>query len=255
MKNTKKITLKILAGVVAVALIVGMLFVTNSFVGNPISAMMANKAIKQYVDHNYSFLDLKLEKASFNFKYGAYMVRAESKTSVDTKFAIYYSAGKVQRDDYETYVLGMFNTLQRLSDEYSVIAKNIVAKELEYKNNTTMVMFDKDAYENINDILTLDMKFDKALPINAEVTLGLDLTDISLENIAKVLTQAHNAFINNSCYFSKYGLYAENDGMLAMVNGVTPADIESGELISLLKKAKDTDGGSGISVFIKGENK
>ncbi len=67
-KNTKKLTLKMLAGAVAVVLIVGMLFVTNAFVGNPISAMMANKAIKQYVNQNYSYLDLEIEKVSYNFK-------------------------------------------------------------------------------------------------------------------------------------------------------------------------------------------
>lgn len=255
MKNTKKIILKILAGVVAAVLIGGMLFVTNSFVGNPISAMMANKAIKQYVDQNYSFLDLEIEKASYNFKDASYMTRAESKTSIDTKFAIYYSNGKVQRDDYESYVLGMFNTLDRLSNEYSAVAKNIIAKELNYENNTTMVMYDKGQYEKPNKDLKLDMKFDKALPINAEVIMRLDLKDNSLEGIAKVLADAHKAFAGNGCNFNKYGMYAENGGMLVMVNGVTPADIESGELTSLLEKAKNNDSVSGISVFIKGENK
>jgi len=253
MKNTKKQILKILAGLVAVVLIFGMLFVTNAFIGNPISAMRANSAIKQYVDKNYSSLDLEIEKAKYNFKDTAYVARAKSKTSIDTKFSIYYYNGKVQRDDYASYVLGMFNTLQRLSDEYSYIAKDIIAKELGYENNTAMVMFDKD--EHVNDILELDMKFDKGLPINSEVLIRLDLDDNSLEGIAKVLTDSHEAFVDNDCNFNKYGLYAENDGMLVMVTGVTPSHIESGKLTNLLVEAKDNDGVNGISVFIKGESK
>jgi flagellar biosynthesis protein FliP len=116
MKNKDKPALKVLAGVVALILIGGMLFVTNAFVGNPISAMMANKAIKQYVDQNYSNLDLEIEKAKFDFKNAGYMAKAESKTSIDTKFAIYYSKDKVQRDDYVLFVLGIGNTIQRISD-------------------------------------------------------------------------------------------------------------------------------------------
>jgi hypothetical protein len=251
MKNINKLTLKILAGVVALVLIGGILFVTNAFVGNPISAMMANKDIEQYVDQNYSHLDLEIEKARYEFKNAGYMAKATSKTSIDTKFAIYYRDGKVQRDDYELYVLGKVNTLLRFSDEYSAIARNILAKELFYENNKTMVMYDKNAYENSNDIFELDMKFDKALPINAEVTLQIDLTDDSLEAIAKVLTNAHYAFTNNDCNFSTYSLSAENDGIQVTVYGVTPADIESGDLVSLLEKAKSNESVNGIGVYIK----
>lgn len=255
MQIVKRLILKVFAGMLALALICTMLFVMNAFIGNPISAMMADSSIKQYANQNYSFLDLEIEKASYNFKYGSYMAMAKSKTSIDTRFAIYYRDGKVQRDDYESYVLGMFNTLQRLSDEYSAVARRLIAAELGYENNTTMVMYDKGQYEKPDDVLELDMKFDKALPINAEVTIRLDLTDSSIPGISKVLTDVHKAFVDNGCNFSKYSLYAENGGMLVMVNGVTPADIESGELLNLLEKAKNSDNVNGISIYIKGESK
>jgi len=255
MKNSKKIILKILAGVVAVVLIGGMIFVTNAFVGNPISAMRANKAIKQYVNQNYSYLDLEIEKAKYDFKNAGYMVKAESKTSIDTKFTIYYSKGKVQRDDYELFVLGKFNTLQRFSDEYSVIAKGILANDLGYADNTTMVIYDKDEYENANDILELDMKFDKALPIKTDVIIQLDIADSSIEAIAKIFVDAHKAFEGNDCNFSTYGMFAENDGIAVMVYGVTPAHIESGDLASLLEQAKNNEGANSIGIHIKGARK
>lgn len=255
MQDTKIRTLKILAGSVALILIGGILFVTNAFVGNPISARIADRTIKDYVRKNYSFLDLELEKSSYNFKDGSYAAKAWSKTSIDTKFHIYYRDGKVERDDYEDYVLGKYNTLRRLEDEYSFIAKRIIAKEMGFEDNTTMVMYHKENHENADDILELDMKFDKTLPIDAEVTLRLDLADNSLESIAKILTDAHKAFVKNGCIFSKYGLFAENDERLVMVNEVTPRDIESNELVSLLEKAKENEDGDGVMVFIKDKNK
>jgi len=203
-------------------------------------------------------LDLEIEKSSYEFKNGEYVANAKSKTSIDTKFSIYYRSGKALRDDYEFYVLGMLNTLQRLEVEYSVVAKNIVEKDLGYKNNTTMVNFSKGEYENAkdNDILKLDMKFDKALPIKSDVTLRLDLADNSLEGITKILTDAHKVFVDNGCNFHKYGLHAQNGTMYYVdVNGVTTSDIESGELTNLLEKAKENKSGSGISVYIKGEKK
>ena len=251
MKNTKILKSKILAGIVGVILIGGILYIGNAFLGNPISASTADKVIKQYVENNYPLFGLKVEKAHYNFKEGVYMAMTQSEKSIDTKFAIYSSGGKIVRDNYDDYVLSMFNTRQRLSDEYSEVVKTLVSKELGFDNNTTIVWY----YENPTDILKLDMKFDKSLPINAMVDIRLELTDNSTEGIAKVLTDAHKVFVNNDCNFNKYGLYAENNGMLVMVNGVTAADIESGELTNLLEKAKNSDNISGITLFIKGYNK
>lgn len=250
-KKSKSQILKFLAGITAVALLCGILFVTNAFVGNPISSMLANKAIKEYVDEKYPFLDLETEKAVYNFKFTSYVGKAKSKTSIDTHFRICYRDGKVQNDTYETNVLEKFNTLQRLSNEYSFVAKEIIAKELGYEKNSTMVWYDIDESKNIDDILELDMKFDRTLPIDTEVTIRLDLKDSSIDGISKVLTNAHKAFTDNGCNFSKYGLFSENDGVLVMVNEVTPADIESGELANLLEEAYKNEKENGISVTIK----
>lgn len=184
-----------------------MLFIINSFVGNPISATMANKAIKHYVDQNYSTLNLEIEKAKYNFKYSSYWARVKSKASIDNKFTIYYKDGMVG-DDYESCVLGMFNTLKRLSNEYSAVAKDIIINELGYENSTAFVVYDMEEYGNNNDILVLDMGLDKSLPIKTEVTIGLSSKDDSIEGISKVFTDTHKAFVDNGCNFSKYGLYS-----------------------------------------------
>lgn len=247
--KSKRQILKILAGITAIALICGIFFVTNAFVGNPISSILADKAIKEYVDKEYPFLDLEIEKAVYNFKGASYIGVAKSRTSIDTYFRICYRNGKVQSDTYESNVLKKFNTLQRLSAEYSHVAKNIIAKELGYQNNSTIVRYN-DENRNIDDIIELDMKFDRTLPIDTEVIIRLDLKDNSIEEISRVLINAHKAFIDNGCHFSKYGLFSENDEVLVMVNDVTPADIESGKLTNLLEEAY-RDENNGISVFIQ----
>ncbi|WP_406242070.1 hypothetical protein ACF3M2_14305 [Tissierella carlieri] len=267
MKNIKNKILKILAGLIAIILIGGILFITNAFVGNPISARIADETIKQYIKDNYSYLDLELEKPIYNFKDGSYVMNVRSKSSIDTKFGIHYRNGSISYDSYEMRVLGMFNTLDRLSDEYSAVAKKIIDKELEYEIKNTGVIYDKSIYENGNNALELDMKFDKSLPIAAEINIRTNILDTSMEDIAKFLTDAHKAFINNGCYFKKYELSADNDGILVMVDGVTPEDIESGDLVNLLQKAKDyeddivaekesekKDYKERITVFIKDNN-
>ncbi len=231
---------KILAGILAIILICVILFITNAFVGNPISAKLAENAVKNYVNEKYPHLDLKLEKPVYNFKDGNYIVWAKSKTSIDTRFNINYRNGEVYYDNYEFYVLDMHNTLDRLADEYTFVVRKILERELGYKDNATRVMYDKGKYENAKDILKLDMEFDRTLPLNPEVNISIkDIKDISLENMSKILTDAHKVFVENECYFKKYGLDIGDSEIVIMVSGIIPEDIEGGQLLDLLQQAMD----------------
>lgn len=265
MKRNK--VLKILTVILAVVLIGGILFITNAFVGNPVSAKIAEKAIRNYINEKYSPLNLELEKPIYDPKGGSYIAWAKSETSVDTKFSISYRDGEVYSDSYEFDVLHMHNTLRRLEDEYTYIAGQILEDELGYGDDSARVMYDKDDYESAGrkDILKLDMEFDRSLPLNPEISLSLKgIEDVSLENISKILIDVHKVFINNECYFQEYGLYIGNSDTVVTIYGVTPKDIESGQLLGLLQQARDhegdvkfekngdkTDDGNGITVFIK----
>ncbi|MFZ7132479.1 MAG: hypothetical protein ACOWWR_09010 [Eubacteriales bacterium] len=258
MKHKKKYIRRILVGVVIIALIGSILFVMNAFMGNPISAFFAKKSIIRYVDENYSDLDLKTEKVYFDFKNGSYFARTKSDSSIDTHFNIYYQNGKVVRDDYEGNVLGLFNTMERFSDQYTDIAKNIVSKDIGYEDNNTMVMYNKNEYENAATLLELDMKFEKTLPLDAEVYIQVDLKENTIEQVARVLLDAHEAFKENNCNFSAYNLFsATDDGDIISVSGVTPDIIENGQLLKLLENAHKQNGADidGISVFYKEKNK
>lgn len=259
--------LKIFAAILAVILISGILLITNAFVGNPVSAKIAEKAIKNYVNEKYSFPDLELEKPVYDPKGGSYITLAKSKTSMDTKFSINYRDKEVYYDSYEFDVLHMHNTLRRLEDEYTYIVRQILEDELGYGDNSARVMYDKDDYEGARykDILKLDMEFDRSLPLNSGVSLSIkDIEDVSLENISKILADAYRVFVDNECYFREYGLYIGDSDTVVTIGGVTPEDIEGGQLLDLLQQARDhkddivfekngdkADGGNRITVFIK----
>lgn len=235
----RKLALKITALIIALVLIYLILSITNAFVGNPVSAAFAQKTIKQHVAENYSSLDLELEKPIYNFKFSEYTAIAKSKTSIDTHFMIHYRKGKVKYDDYESYVLGKVNTVQRLENEYSTAVIPLLSNITGLENNTSMVTIEKEDYEKAKDTLTLDMPFDKTVPLKTKLIIRANLTDSSIKNIASILEASHRTCIENGYKFSSYDLFSEYKDMLIMINDVTPADIESGKLEALLEEAKD----------------
>lgn len=255
MKNVKKLVLKIAAGITAAVLIGGILFITNAFVGNPVSAKIAHNAIKQYVNKNYSFLDLEVGKASYNFKDSSYMAKAKSKSNIDIHFSVYSKGGKVLRDDYSYSVTGKMNVLQRLEEEYSLEVKSLIAREPGLENCNVRVLYSKDEYEFPNSILEPGMKFDKNLPLDAEISINVRLEDISMSNISRLFTDAHNFFVKNGYVFRQYDMMSERDGTVVMINRVRPQEIEGGQLEKLLEEAKEKESDNGIMVFIKTDKK
>lgn len=253
--NKQKLALKIVAFIIAAGLIGMIVFITNSFTGNPISSAIAGKAINKYVAQQYSSLDLDVEKPRYNFKNGEYIAKAKSKTSVDTHFDVYYRGGKVQRDDYESYVLGKFNTLRRLEDEYSALVIPILSKVAGLEINTSMVTIEKLEEEKANENMKLDMKFDKTLPIEMKIIIRTDLKDNSLKNIASILENSHRTLLQNGCIFATYDIFSEYNGVLVMISDARPADIESGKLEQLLQDAKNYEDEESGKVVEKGDEK
>lgn len=93
------------------------------------------------------------------------------------------------------------------------------------------------------------------LPIEMRVIIRADLTDNSLKNIANVLENSHKTLLDTGCIFKAYDIFSEYDGVLVMINDVTPSDIESGELEKLLQDAKDYKDEESGQVIEKGDEK
>lgn len=252
-----KKTLKIAAGIVGIALIVFVLIVTNSLVGNPISSFKAKSAAKKHVERYYSHLDLEIGKPVYNFKNGEYYIMTDSKSSMDTKFTMTYRNKQID-DDYNFAVLGKSNTISRLSKEYGSYIKALLEKERGfYIDNHSYVSYDKDIYENPGDLIELDMKFDRRLPIETEVNISINVEDLSPDKVAELMEDVHRVFLDDGCIFSEYNFSGGDGGYGINVYNVKPSQIESGNLVDILKKAGENESGEheGVTVFEKSIDK
>ena len=109
---------KILAGAGAVILIVLLLLFGNSWVGNPVSGLLAKRAAQAYAEAAYSALSLTAGQPRYNFKEQAYCVLMQSSTNRDTVFTVYVdSFGHVIGDDYAHEWANNMTTLRRLGGE------------------------------------------------------------------------------------------------------------------------------------------
>lgn len=130
MKRSKNIALRIVAAALGLLILAGILFFSNSLVGNPASAFLANRGAKAYLAKQYPGNDFETEKASYNFKFSRYIVRVQSKSSGDTHFSLSFDgAGKLKNDDYPSYVESRFNTWSRLDSEYGQLVDTVLKSE------------------------------------------------------------------------------------------------------------------------------
>lgn len=66
------------------------LFFAVAFFGNPVSRVLANKAANDYLKTHYTDLELKKERAFYNFKDAKYVVRLQDKNSPDSQFRAHF---------------------------------------------------------------------------------------------------------------------------------------------------------------------
>lgn len=175
------------SGLIGIILIVGLASLTNAFIGNPVSASLATNSAQNYARENFSDLDLKVERASYNFKFDHYMVRVSSEKSKDTYFAIYLdSFGHVLEDDYKGNVLSGWNTYRRINEEFDAYTESIIRKQLPYEYDMLIGQLD-DREPSAMKNLKRDMDYDlSALPLKGLVTVYVYADDLSWKNVAKV---------------------------------------------------------------------
>lgn len=123
----KKRILKITALVIALALIAGLCWFANGLVGNPVSRLLAKRALDRYVEETYPHLDLNTERFGFDFKSIGYFAYVRSEGSMDTAFYIDMDMlGHVTYDSYDTWVTSKMNTELRVEEQYREMVKNVL---------------------------------------------------------------------------------------------------------------------------------
>lgn len=121
----KKKVLKIIALIVAIALIIGVASMANALNGNPISKMLARRAANGYLEENYPNTDYYIEDLGFSFKFTGYYAHVRSVSSMDTQFSLEIDMyGHVFWDTYES-VTGGFVTARRIDQEYRTLCKQV----------------------------------------------------------------------------------------------------------------------------------
>ena len=121
----KKKILKIIAFIVAIALIACVCWFANALNGNPLSKMLAEKAASEYLEVNFGETDYYIERVGFSFKDTRYYAHVRSETSMDTQFTLYIDmVGNVYFDTYDDVLRGAI-TARRLEQEYRDLTDQI----------------------------------------------------------------------------------------------------------------------------------
>ena len=111
--------------VVGILLTLVLVWFANAMLGNPVSAMMAKNAAKDYLAEHYAHTDYYIEDVNYSFKDGNYYGHIRSESSIDTQFTLYMTmTGKVRFDTYDSVADG-FVTRNRLETEYCDLTDTI----------------------------------------------------------------------------------------------------------------------------------
>lgn len=198
-----KKTLKIIAIVVAVLLIIGLLFVANAFVGNPISKMIVTNNAKEYIEETYPDTDYYVDSVNYNFKTTKYNANVKSPSSKDTSFTLSYSMlGNAGYDSFSSRVSDGFNTWDRINNEYRTITAEIIGN-LPYESDVnygeiqilekgnSMINFGLDMstleLDKVYDIDELGSKYGK-------ITLYVYVDEVTAEKASEVLLEVKKQF-------------------------------------------------------------
>lgn len=169
--------------------IIILFLIVNSFVGNPVSKILAERSVEEYVKENYKDMNLELEPPHYNSKFGTYNVTVKSTDSEDSIFTVDTDKfGNIKFDDYEYEVANNFTTFRRLSSEINKKADEIIEGNMDYDFESASFEFIEDDNSNESlEKLKLDMEIDiynPPMPLEASVCIFTD--DVTWEKISKV---------------------------------------------------------------------
>lgn len=198
----KKKILKILAFVLALALIVGVCIFANNLVGNPISKMLATKTAEKYLEEKHPGKDYVLEGVTFNFKFICYNAYFQSPSSPDSSFTLMLGMdGKIVHDYYEGQVVNRENTARRLGNEYrAAVGKVLENPAFPYQLDIGYgdLEFISEEYKDAPEVpdyalITNDLELDGIYDINdlgakaGKLTIYLWDDTMTVERLAEIM--------------------------------------------------------------------
>lgn len=119
------IPFKIIAAVIAFAMIVLLLFGANDLLGNPISYSIAKNNAEKYISEKYD--GYVLESVNYSFKFKDYLAHVAKPDSEDCYFTVFYNMyGEFRGDNYESLVQNRGNVRTRLEMSYRELADSVL---------------------------------------------------------------------------------------------------------------------------------
>lgn len=119
--------LKVGAFCLALALLAGVVYVTNLLTGYPVSYFVVKHSLSTYMEENYSDTDFAAANPRHAFKLGRFVVDVSSPSSPDSHFTLEFDAdGSLLYDGYETKVASGWNTAMRLSNQYYKLCRTVM---------------------------------------------------------------------------------------------------------------------------------
>lgn len=242
MKKSTTILLRVLAGLFGAAILCFLMLFAFSFLGNPITSMVAEQKISDHINQNFSFLRLERKKVFYNFKDGCYHMQVQDEASRDTHFSISYNPRtRTTNDDYAFRVSNGSNTWMRMEEKYAFILEArirdyLAGRDSGYTCRTVNLMPNK---EEEPEALPLDAAFDKAYLKDHAVSISLVCPDFpaDVQKTARLMQELYQALEQQGDIFPAYTLYLDysQDSLddstvrLAGITNAFPQDLEASD--------------------------
>lgn len=257
----KKKVLKILAFVVAIALIIGVSVFANALVGNPISKHIATNKAEKILEDKYSDKDFEIEKIVYSFKDGYYHVFIKSPSSIDSSFNITFDMwGNVKFDYYENDVLTGWNTANRIGKEYRDSVDAVFdSKSFPYVEHIGYGDIEFIPEEYMNDtsvpdyaIITEELELDAFYDINelgakaGKLTIYIDDETVTHERLAEIVLDIKRVFDDAGVGFYAMDLvieYPKNEDSSKKEGRVEVKDFLYSDIYEegILERVKESD--------------
>ncbi len=168
----KKI-LKVIAFIVALALIIGIGVFANALVGNPVSKYLAKNTAEKHIEENHPDKDFYIERIFYSFKDGFYHISVNSHSSPDSSFRLMTDIlGRIKLNTYEDVITNKRNTADRIWKEYRQAVENVLDSstfpydahisygDIEFIDRESIGVPDLPPYAIVTDTLELDAYYD-----------------------------------------------------------------------------------------------
>lgn len=202
-KDNKKKILKIISFFMAFVLFSGMCFLTNAVAGNPISRLIAEKNIKEYVETNFPGEGYEVTDIKYNYVVNpGYQASVKVPGSLDRHFSVLTDmSGNVKKDSPENDMWLRENTADRIKSTYKDVVEAVFDNPaFKYPLASCFATIEFDYHENERmfsySVLYSELEPDMLFDINdfgaraGHICIEIDGNNLTAEYAAEIMLHA-----------------------------------------------------------------